>query len=133
MSAFVVSHNHINALVAFAIRQEYGGRPSYYFKGERCFYEPESWIGQVLLDENIRSVNHRYEEQTPPEPYKFYWPVFKAVISPLQAIKACACLDYQSCETPDWQDTRAYAILQDIRERAIRELPGYDEAHWEIE
>ncbi len=51
---------------------------------------------------------------------------------PVEIIKACDCYDYQSCETPDWKDTEAYAIMQMLRKRAIYSLPGYEEAAWEI-
>ena len=130
MSAFLVSKQHIDALVAFATRLEYGSIPTYYYHKGSCPFEPASYIGQILWDENNRSVNERYDTNDLPQPYKFAYGT--KVLPPVQIIKACNCLDYQSCETPDWKDTRAFAILDAIRERAIRELPGYEEAQWEI-
>lgn len=131
MSAFVVSKKHIDSLVAFAIRHEYGAAPYFYWKGEPHRIDNPDEAGALLWAENVRSVNYRYTAQTEPEPYVFHWDT--RVLDPLQIIKACNCLDYQSCETPEWKDTRAFAMLDSIRERAIKELPGYDGAQWEIE
>jgi len=86
--------------------------------------------GQALVDQNYRSVNHRYHEDA--EPYQFRWRPFLPRLSPVEIIKACNCYRYQSCETPDFKETEAYAIMTALRERAIIHLPGYEEAAWEI-
>ncbi len=54
-------------------------------------------------------------------------------LTPVQVLKAVACLAYQSCETPDWTTTVACNILNEIKEFAIRKLPGYEGAAWTIE
>jgi hypothetical protein len=132
MSAFIVGNKHISAMLQASQRIRYAGDgasyrwngQSYYFNGNR------QEIGQKLVDENYRSVNHRYGENERPHEFKMeYLPRFSAV----QIIKACDCYNYQTCETPDWKETEAYAISQALRERAIDLLPGYDEAEWAIE
>lgn len=40
------------------------------------------------------------------------------------------CYDYQACETPDYPESWAAAVMRQIREAAILHLPGYDEAPW---
>lgn len=37
---------------------------------------------------------------------------------------------YQSCETPDYQETNACKLVDLIRHYAIEALPGYEEAKW---
>lgn len=131
MSAFVVSPTHIDALLTFAQRPQYEA-PACYYKGsvKVTFYDNLNAIGQILLDENVRSVNFRYTEQTDSPAYLYH--PYRGNLPPVQIIKACDCLNYQSCETDDWKDTEAHLILDTIRERAINELPGMDEAEWEL-
>ena len=132
MSAFVVSQTHIDALLTFAQRPQYDSPASYYKENGTTvtFYDNLNAIGQILLDENVRSVNFRYEEQTDSPSYLYH--PYRGNLTPVQIIKACDCLNYQSCETDDWKNTEAHLILDTIRERAINELPGMDAAEWEI-
>lgn len=131
MSAYLVDYKTIQALVQFAARPEYGSPASYYWNGERFLITDESQIGQILWSENNRSVNYRYDEQKPNPNYK-HTHSYRLTPPPLHIIKLCDCLDYQSCETPDWNTTEAHAVLQYIRERAIHELPGYEDAPWGV-
>jgi hypothetical protein len=127
MSAYVVETAHIDALVTYAVANQISYTSSVGRTTISLLNADE--IGQKLLDENVRSVNYRYRETDAAERY-----TFKHVM-PLPAvniIKACHCLDYQSCETPDWQETEAFAILQAIKEAATYKLPGYDAAPWGI-
>lgn len=130
MSAHLVSEKNIHALVNYGSRREYGSIPKYWF-GEWKEINPQS-AGQILWNENNRSVNFRYDEQEPDPVYTFRPAPFQNYTA-VQIIKACDCLDYQSCETDDWKNTEAYAILHMIRERAIHALPGYEEAAWGID
>lgn len=129
MSAYIVSHNHINAIVKFAGRHGITahpglGRPALVVAGN------EQAIAELLLRENTRSVNHRYGETTPASAIVFSFEAPE--LSPIEAIKACNGLDYQSCETDDWQETAACRLLLAIQSCAVRLLPGYEEAAWEI-
>lgn len=47
-------------------------------------------------------------------------------------MKFIQCLRYQSCETPDWEDTEAAALLDRLQIDIIRMLPGYEDANWSI-
>ena len=87
-------------------------------------------LGQILLDENVRSVSARYPHdarQNLPGPvnnaYAFDYK-FQPVRHQLAAwvVKSCDCVKYQSCETDDYEDTLAYKVLQAIRESAIHHL-----------
>ena len=50
----------------------------------------------------------------------------------LVLLKALACLEYQSCERPDWHGSVAEQLIGIIRRRAIAALPGYEDAPWGI-
>ena len=132
MSAFICSDEHFNVLVNYAVTHKAG----YYWEGNNSRVditrENASRIGQILLDENHRSVNYRYNETTPSHAFKF------KLIGPTQykavdILKAINCLDYQSCENDDWSTTHAWAILDGLKDCAIRNLPGYETSHgWSL-
>lgn len=88
-------------------------------------------VASSLYRENARSVHARYGGEMPyadcgtPIP-SFAWLRF----DPVQVIKACHCLAYQSCETDDWEETEAAAILRAIESAYVRRLIGYEEAEW---
>lgn len=134
MSAFVVSDLHINVLVSWAGRVRGSIQRSYYWQGRRIpFAGDESRVAQVLYDENARSVDARYRESTPPRVFPFRFEHGRAASATAVAIiKMAHCLAYQSCETDDWESTEAFAILRGIEDFAMRALPGYDEAPWEL-
>ena len=132
MSAYVVSDEHIDVLIYYAIAKQ----ASYYFHPRRVEITRENAneIGQILLDENHRSVNYRYNETDKAPEYK-YKPApgsLPANHQPVQILKAISCLDYQCCETDDWATTHAHAVLEGIKDKAISCLPGYDAAAWGI-
>lgn len=51
-------------------------------------------------------------------------------IEPVQVLKCIDFFEYQSNERPEWRDSEAKAFCDALRRRAIRALPGYDEAEW---
>jgi hypothetical protein len=87
-------------------------------------------IGQILLDENVRSASARYPNESidslpgPCDKSRVLAYRFQPVAHQLAAwvVKACDCVRYQSCETDDYEDTLAYKVLDAIREAAIRHL-----------
>jgi hypothetical protein len=119
MSAYVVSKAHIDAMLSSM---------SPYTRSRNG--NNMNAIGQKLVNQNYRSVNYRYHEHDEPEVYRFK---LRMPLKPVEVIKACDCYAYQSCETPDWEDTEAYKICRQIREDAIHRLPGYEEAPWGID
>jgi hypothetical protein len=134
MSAFIVSDRHINTLATWATSRNGGDAVSYYWGGRHrdVRHEGAQRIASVLFAENVRSVNTRYNEHTDPAGFKYKNVPYIFDVSPVQIIKACHCLSYQSCETSDWEETEAFAILAAIERAAVRDLPGYEDAFWEI-
>jgi hypothetical protein len=134
MSAFIVSHAHINALVSAML----DARMSYWTGQDRVYVTRANAeeVGRILLAENVRSVTHRYggrlddDEQNAAALYRFAYAGRPR--SPVQLIKAVHCLDYQSCETEDWESSIAWRICQAILANATTKLPGYETAAWEI-
>lgn len=125
MSAFVLPASHINALVAY---------------GFKAGHSDPTADGAMLMRENIASVAYRYQDSadlpgpipTPdPEAYTFSRPA--RALTAVEAIKAANCYEYQSCEHPGWKTGQAKKWIDNLRNVAISNLPGYAEAAWEID
>ena len=94
----------------------------------------------MLWDENIKSVSHRYGEENTDklpgvigETYAYDAHenfIFGPDVNPVAVLKACRCYAYQSCEHPGWEDSRAKALIDNLKDSAISSLPGYEEAEW---
>lgn len=138
MSAYVCSKAHIKALAIFAVRRRHGSievDPSYVDGANDMAFKPAELIATryaaILLAENVRSVRSRYAddlgdyEEIQISASEVLRP---AALSPVAILKLCNSLAYQSCETEDWETTNAYKLLQQIKDSAIRILPGYEEA-----
>ena len=152
MSAFIPAKEHIDVLVALA-RDGPRGRtisPSTSWYGPRWthngqtvslpdFASPDA-VGQMLVDEVVRSVAHRYPDDTDStlpgpadryftEPYILTWQPYR--LTATEGLAALRCYEYQACETPDWEQSEAYAFCDSLRHCLINALPGMDDAPWE--
>ena len=136
MSAYMVSRNHIGFLVAAAVRDE---RFRYRFDGEirrvsGSNTDQLTAIGQMLFDENRRSIEARYpdtledfaanaprdgddDDFTYEHSRELFWQ-FK----PLQIIQSVACYQYQACEHDGWGESEAKAFTDDLRLEATSAL-----------
>jgi len=126
MSAFIVTKQHIDAIVGTIYQ-----RSCTSFKDLLVQYNGSlDMIGQVLWDENFRSVNCRYNESDEAEKYTFS---YKSV-SLIQAIKAIDCLNYQSCESVDYEKSKSKEIQSILLQVLFNELkyqhPDYESALW---
>lgn len=118
MSAFIVSDEHIASLVSFAVANN------------TITSDLAQISATVLLDANITSVNVRYKENTTAT--IDYWSTPKKFLTPVQAIKAAKCLDYQSCEFDGYESSTAKKLINQIINSALYKLDGYNEAEWAI-
>ena len=135
MSAYMVSDKQIDVLVGYMIKNNV----NYYVNDNRVevSIQSASEIGQILVDENYRSVNERYQERTEghfgkPEIYKFN-PKTGPLPDAVTMLKLCNNYRYQACENDNYEASVAFQIIDAIKEEAIRKLPGYDAAPWGID
>jgi hypothetical protein len=156
VSAFVVSKQHIDALVTAAVSAGGSGHRLRWFS-RRIDRERDTWesvreiscemtwdrvndVGQMLVDECVKSVAYRYPNSDDlPGPADFeYWRFPYLYARPLQplsivaAVKAIHCYEYQSCEHPGWDTSEAHQFCRALEGALVRQLPGYDEASWEV-
>ena len=137
MSAYIVSDNHIHSIVSYTkivLKEVYYNNKSLSLTGVWEAAENTNRLGQILINANYLSINERYihKEGYPEKPHKY---AFKEtpLLSPIEVIKACHCLDYQSCESDDWEHSDANQIIQNIIYNTSKKLDGYNQAAWGIE
>jgi len=143
MSAFIVSRNHIAALVEAMYRYDVALKP--------CL-EPEQ-LGQLLWDENITSVQYRYHGDALvdlPGPLNENYcymqhtattTIRRFIAKPTNVFMIACCYIYQSCEHPAWENSQAFQIVNALcagiieksgmsekafRVKAERESPVWD-------
>ena len=140
MSAFVVSNDTIDYIVSAV--SAVGGVHGIVLKTGPEFLElvaagaVESVsptpleMGRVLLRENQRSVQYRYNDDDLGNAALGYQ--FNRVdkTDPVVALVQVSCLRYQSCERPDWDASIACDLLRQIEQQLLRQLPGYEDAPW---
>lgn len=120
MSAFICSDKHISAIVRWACINNIANVAG-----------KEQEVVDLLHAENVKSVNYRYGSPDPGE--GAIYDTLAPNLSPVEVIKACQCLDYQSCEHPGWEGSWAKERLGGILQAAIAKLPGYTKAQWHID
>lgn len=144
MSAYVVAREHVDVLLAYGLGNIQTVRWRH-FPGPAALARPElsaltvDAVGQLLVDENILSVTHRYPNIVvamlgPADaywtsPYRYRAPGF--VPSSAEVLKALEGYEYQACEHPGWETSEAQAVCAALAARAVRDVPGYTEAPWE--
>ncbi len=139
MSAWIVDKAHINLMINAGLSPR---DPLQWFHNgdwHKLEHGNTDQVGQMLLDECIRSVSTRYEDSPvtdlPGRADAAYLVPFKHKLAygpPAAAIvfKQIHCYEYQSCETDDWEQTEAHAFCRDLEDHLIRRLPGYEDAPW---
>jgi len=142
MSAYVVNKSHINAMVLSAMHVRYGGGLSWYHNGERHQLNElnANQVGQMLLDENVKSVCCRYDDSEMTDlpgrsdaeyliPFQYH--LVHNIPNALHTIAITKCYMYQSCEHPEWEQSEACTFCQALISNKIADLPGYDDAPWD--
>ncbi len=131
MSAWIVYPDHVNYLVACALDLAPDGFLTF-GNGKLLTPHTRDEVGQLLMDENVRSVRYHYDRDTFDE---LPGPVDKAgirdyrhialevTVDPIVLLKQIDCYEYQTCECPDWLTTDAYAFCQVVRTLAETKLP----------
>jgi len=121
MSAFIVNNETISVLAKAFVEYGVDFHAEGYEKPIQIiinFKQLYTGIGQALLDQNYRSVNCRYNDDT--ETPKFE---YADVEIDEGIVYGCiACYNYQACETEDYFDSDLYASLLRLKDKLIERL-----------
>jgi hypothetical protein len=149
MSAYIVAKQHVAYLAAMAMAGTgvpHGGGLEWYYGKNGSGRIPQDDLvmaaaaANMIWKENMVSVAYRYGDPMGELPGATYIKdgITKADVAAqaaipfeaVQVLKACNCLEYQSCEHPGWEASEAHAFLQALKDKAVRALPGYETARW---
>ena len=84
-------------------------------------------LADKLKADNIASVNYRYDKQSPAEPCSTH--CMNLTVSAIDLVGMCDCLDYQSCEHPDYDPM----LIKAMRALFAKDLPpGAKSSTWSI-
>ena len=140
MSAYICSPNHFAALAAFA-NSPADSSIIYDFRDDPEL-SPVAKCAVELAKENIRSVQARYSDSDDlPGPCMTTEEILAETarladhyicngptLSTVDILAMCSGYDYQSCETGDYESTKAKQQINWIVSKAHRRLPGYENA-----
>jgi hypothetical protein len=135
VSAFLVDLAHIDGLVRAGLSTVPPYETALFWRdsdGDTRTLTPATAgrTGAMLIAANMDSVNYRYEFDDLETVYTYTHRPF--LPDPVVVLKAIACFEYQSCEPPGRDTSKAADFCVSLRNRMIRRLPGHHEARWEI-
>jgi hypothetical protein len=131
MSAFVVNEYHLHRLIATGMDGPTDKAKAWGWNARDFNKDGPDVTGQMLHDANVRSVNHRYPYHDAEQEQPYTFAIWTPPMSSVEALKALACYEYQSCEPPEWMGSPAQEWCERLRSAIIDALPGYDDAPWE--
>lgn len=122
MSSYIVDKEHIEQIVLYVYKLKGIDSLNYYHKGKRKEFDYLSNIAEELSKANCEGVNSRYmayDEDN--EPYKFDDLSIRnlKVKNPLQVIQLIRCLEYQSCDSPNYENSLGNTILKTITDHIV--------------
>ena len=129
MSAYLCPLKHYNSILKFIETNEDLFKYNVFYK-----ISPIDII-ECLFIQNVNSVNKRYNEQIS---NKFNKDSLKnnnnyKIICKEEFIRAIDCITYQSCETSDWYESKAYIFCLALKEAILRTMTIIDDNFWEID
>jgi hypothetical protein len=123
MAAMFASRKHIAALVLFYQNNE---KPIYLDD-----FNAVTWA-TTLAKENERSMRDSHGSKVSYIYQPFTQEEINAapVLTPVNCLKQCQFLDFQSCEAFSYYESQAWRTLHRIEGCAIAALPEYDSYPW---
>lgn len=125
MSAFVVHPSHVGLLAAAAAIKVYDLKGEYFAQR----------LAEHMMQENINSVLYKYQDiKKDVEFYKkngkrfvelamryarHYLKNFPDWIKDCDIYNMSACINYQSCEHPEWEQSTAYSVVTRLKEQFV--------------
>lgn len=149
MSAFLVSHEHIDVLVQACLEGPSEPNPQGLdWDAMDCMLSRlqerrgglPNRLGRMLWTENLRSVQARYPDtdlrefcslEDPEREIRRYTYFRPGPHRPaVEILKAIDSYEYQSCEHAGWKESATRSLCDWLRRSLISYLPGYHEAPW---
>lgn len=121
MSVFVLTDYEFSQIVKFCTIHKFYSPEGIREENGMISYRA---IGDILKQENVKSVNYLHRENNV-LPFNYEDIPQKDILTPVQLFGLLDCLEYQSCEHPGFKDSQAFAIINRLRKLAGTLLDGY--------
>lgn len=128
MSAFICSDKHV-ATVATVYTNLIAGMNGNAKTDNKQLRDHAQMLANSLLKTNIRSVNYRYGERTRFRMVKLA--DADLTLNPADWVRLVQCLDYQSCERPDYNKHLCASILARFEDEA-KKAGSHNSNLWSI-
>jgi len=124
MSAWIVSHHHVNLILSAAIERGFTARLAPDGPTLAVSAATAAAFGHMLLEENIRSVAHRYGYEGTAR--------HQDALAPLAdyAFHALLCYDYQACEAPGYDTSPAGTFARELLDITFHEPFDAEDDRW---
>jgi hypothetical protein len=119
MSSYIVDKEHIEQIVLYVYKLKGIDSLNYYHNKERLQFD---FLGDVALElskANCEGVNYRYDDNNKPYNFNNLSINDLKVKNPLQVIQLIRCLEYQSCDNPNYENSLANTILKTITDHIV--------------
>jgi len=121
MSAYIMSEQDINELVNYFVNATASTQLWIPVDSEYNYLTRENAqrVAQILYNENVRSVDARYNETNATD---FNYKPSYNTVSDKEVAKLIDSLEYQSCETDDYYTTEAYRMICNMRKNLLQRV-----------
>ena len=119
MSSYIVDKEHIEQIVLYVYKLKGIDSLNYYHNKERVQFDSVGNVAEELSKANCKGVNYRYEDNNQPYSFDDLSIGNLKIKNPLQVIQLIRCLEYQSCDNPNYENSLANSILKTITDHIV--------------
>jgi hypothetical protein len=119
MSSYIVDKEHIEQIVLYVYKLKGIDSLNYYHNKERKEFNSMGNIAEELSKANCEGVNYRYKDNNNPYSFDDLSISNLKVKNPLQVIQLIRCLEYQSCDSPNYENSLANTILKTMIDHIV--------------
>lgn len=122
MSAWIVSHNHIDTLVYWGMRVGLIEEDLADDSGQMLWTENLLSCRSVRPGQEIAAYHYQTPVIVPANEFYGEGDPYNADVALVQL----ECYTYQSCEHPEWQDSWAFSFCESLRKQLTTQTAGVD-------
>jgi hypothetical protein len=119
MSGYIVDKEHIEQIVLYVYKLKGIDSLNYYHNKERKEFDSLGDVAKELSTANCENVNYLYDDDNNPYNFDDLRVGNLKVKNPLQVVQLIRCLEYQSCDSPNYENSLANTILKTITDHIV--------------
>lgn len=119
MSSYIIDKEHIEQIVLYVYKLKGIDALNYYHDKERIQFNSMGEVAEELSKANCKGVNYLYNDNNQPYNFNDLSISNLKIKNPLQAIQLIRCLEYQSCDNPNYKNSLVNSILKTITDHIV--------------